>query len=550
MRTGRWIMALTAAVAACVLAGCGTDSAGVSLTGKKEIREFTAFYATAGTEIDDDNEIQQRIAALTGVRVKETWLTGQTAAEAVGTFIAGAEYPDFIHGGDATAQLYEAGALIPLDEYLDAYPNLKNYWSEDEWNRVRQADGHIYWIPQFGNVYLKDMGTTPTEAFWIQTRVLKWAGYPRIKTLDEYFELLEEYNAANPTMEDGSANIPFTILCDGSRYFCLENLPQFLAGYPNDGSVIVEPSTGKVVDYNTIPEAEIYFAKLNEEYHKGIVDPESFTQTYEEYIAKLSGGHVLGMVDQWWQFAMARESLKQQGMDRQGCNYVPLALTIDADVTPDYNTVSVVDASRGISISVSCQDPEGALQFLNDLLEPEVRILRSWGIEGEDYEVGADGMFYRTDEQWAQASDSAYVAAHMCSYSYLPNYMGMLPDGINASDPVEQPAELLKSLPADVQECLRAYGCQTYLEMMDPADEPPGPWYPMWSYSGQLTTATAGGRAWYKMADVKHEYLPKVVMSPDFGKSWAEYMKAYEGTKVEDFLDEMQAYVDERLKTQ
>lgn len=57
------------------------------------------------------------------------------------------------------------------------------------------------------------------EAFWIQTRVLKWAGYPEIHTVDEYFDLIERYVAANPVMEDGTPNIPFTILCDGWRYF-------------------------------------------------------------------------------------------------------------------------------------------------------------------------------------------------------------------------------------------------------------------------------------------------------------------------------------------
>ena len=39
-------------------------------------------------------------------------------------------------------------------------------------------------------------------------------------------------------MEDGTTNIPYTILCDDWRYFCLENAPQFLDGYPNDGSVM------------------------------------------------------------------------------------------------------------------------------------------------------------------------------------------------------------------------------------------------------------------------------------------------------------------------
>ena len=58
------------------------------------------------------------IAEKTGARVKETWLTGQSAQEAIGTLIAGGEYPDFIDGGDGCAQLYDAGALVALDDCL------------------------------------------------------------------------------------------------------------------------------------------------------------------------------------------------------------------------------------------------------------------------------------------------------------------------------------------------------------------------------------------------------------------------------------------------
>ena len=68
----------------------------------------------------------------------ETWLTGQTASEAVGTLIAGGDYPDFIDGGDAMGQLYEAGALVPLDDYLDDYPNIKAYYTDEEWNKLRR----------------------------------------------------------------------------------------------------------------------------------------------------------------------------------------------------------------------------------------------------------------------------------------------------------------------------------------------------------------------------------------------------------------------------
>lgn len=39
--------------------------------------------------------------------------------------IAGGEYPDFIDGSNGQMQLYDAGALVPLDDYIEKYPNIK-----------------------------------------------------------------------------------------------------------------------------------------------------------------------------------------------------------------------------------------------------------------------------------------------------------------------------------------------------------------------------------------------------------------------------------------
>ena len=532
-----------------LLAGCGGgDKEGSSEEGG--VKEFTAFFAVPGTEINDDNEIQQKIAEITGAKCKETWLTGQTAEEAVGTMIAGGEYPDFIDGGDGMAQLYDAGALVALDDYIDDYPNIKEYLTDQEWDKLRQEDGHIYWINQFQNIYGEEKATTHNdEAFWIQTRVLEWAGYPEVKTMDQYFDLIESYQEANPTMEDGTENIPYTILCEDWRYFCLENAPQFLDGYPNDGSVIVDPEELKVIDYNTTPTAVKYFQKLNEEYHKGIVDPESFTQTYDEYIAKLSTGRVLGMIDQWWNFAYnVNDSLKQQGLDEQGCDYVPLPITIEEGIQNKWHcSGSVLNEASGLAITTSCEDVEGALQFINDLLSQEVHDLRYWGVEGEDYEVDENGLFYRTEEQRLEASDTAYKASHLCTYSYFPQYAGTSRDGINAMQPQYQPTEFFDGLSDDVKKCFEAYGAETYVDMLG-TSEAPGPWYPMYSYSNNMTTSTPGGMALTKMGEIKHEYLPKVVMAEDFDAAWDEYMEAYESCDPQAFLDEMQEELDRRME--
>lgn len=518
--------------------------------GVKEVKEFTAFFSVEGAEINNDNEIQQKIAEITGAKVKETWLTGQTQEEAIGMLIASGEYPDFIEGGNSTPQLIDAGALIAIDEYWDKYPNIKNFWPEKEWDKLRQEDGHIYFIPQFGNNYIKATDTQQNgEAFWIQTRVLKWAGYPKIESLDQLFKLLGDYYAANPTMADGTPVIPYEILTDDWYYFCLENPPQFLDGYPNDGSVIVDPATFQIIDYNTTDTAVRYFKKLNEEYKKGIIDPEFMTMSRDQYIEKISSGRVLAMVDQHWNFQTAEDSVKSLGLN--DCTYVPLGITIEPGMGEKYyTTTNTINVSSGLAITTSCKDVEGALQFVNDLLSKEVTSLRSWGVEGVDYLVDEAGLFYRTQEMRDNAVNSEYKASHLCTYSYFPNYQGMNLDEINAATPDRQPSEFFESLSAEVQECLSAYGAKTYIEMLDynEISTEDAPWYPMWTYSNSLTTGTQGGMAWTKMGETKHEWLPKVVIAENFDSTWADYMKAYENCKPENFLAEMQEELYKRIE--
>jgi putative aldouronate transport system substrate-binding protein len=514
-----------------------------------DVKEFDMFIAMPGTEINDDNEIQQIIADKTGVKVKETWLTGQTDAEAIGTIIAGGDYPDFINGGDAMKQLYDNDVLVPWDDYLDKYPNLKAFYTDEEWDKFRMDDGHIYWMNVFGNTLGESKTTTHNdEAFWIQAKVLAWDNYPKIETLDEYFDLIERYYAEHPTMEDGTEIIPYTILCEDWRYFCLENAPEFLDGYPNDGSVIVDKENLKIVDYNTTDTAKMYFQKLNEEYNKGIIDVEFGTQTYDEYISKLSTGRVLGMCDQNWDFNYTiTDVFKQSGLDKEGCNYIPLGLTAKKGMENRWHTFDdTLNMSSGVAITTSCEDIDAAFQFLDDLCTQEIRDLRFWGVEGVDYEVDDDGLFYRTEEQRTKWSDPEYQASHECAYSYMPQYHGTSEDGKNANKPEEQTSEFFDTLAQPVIDVFNAYGVTTYPELMGSVVEKNGPWFPMYSYSNNMTTDTPGGVAWVKMGETKHEWLPKVVMASDFESTWNEYMDAYNACNPQDFLDEMQAELERR----
>lgn len=505
----------------CSSKGGGTDSG--DETG--QIKTFSAFFAVAGKEISEDNRIKAAIAEKIGAQVDEQWLTGQTAKERIGVMIAGGEYPDFIDGGDGTQALVDAGALIPLEGYFDKYPNIKNLWSESDWKKVEKEDGHIYYIPQFSNVKRKDMTTVHNdEAFWIQKAVLEWANYPTIKTLDEYFDLIESYKEANPEI-NGQPTIGFEILSDDWRYFCLENPPQFLAGYPNDGKAIIDPETITATAYETIPEAKQYYEKLNEMYAKGIIDPETFTSSYDQYISKISSGRVLGMVDQKWQFQTAESSLVQQGLDER--TYVPLGLTIDPNVESQYRSKPAINVGGGLGITTSCEDVEGALKFIDDLLSQEVMVLRYWGEKDVDYFVDEDGLFYRNQEQRDNNKIEEWRTKNVCNYSYFPQYTGLLEDNKNAVSAEQQPSEFYDGLSDVDKKILDAYGYEKFTDFLPEPAETNQPWFPIYSFASTLTGDSEAGIAMQKMDEIKRQWLPQVIMTDTskFEDTWNEYQE-------------------------
>ena len=103
------------------------------------------------------------------------------------------------------------------------------------------------------------------------------------------------------------------------------------------------------------------------------------------------------MIDQYWQFESVDIQLLQSGFNNR--RWVPLALTIDEDIMPNYYNYMVVNSSKGIGITKSCEDVDGAMKVINDLLDPEILILRNWGEKNIDYMIDENGEFYRTDEQ-------------------------------------------------------------------------------------------------------------------------------------------------------
>lgn len=542
-----------------------TDAVGKEIV----ISDMTLFSVNGDNGKDDDNEIMDLIAQKTGVRVKDINSNGQTDEyAAVQTLLESDELPDFVDIGDSMKELYESGKLVAWDNYLEKYPNLKEMYTDEEWDKFRMEDGHIYWADISDQYYKEDTNTIHDgEAFWIQARVLEAYDYPEINTLDRYFEILEKYASEYPTLPDGTTVIPYTCYCDDWYYYSIENAPMFLDGYPNDYCCIVDFEDDKtnpqVVDYNTTPTAEKYFRKLNEEYNNGIIDPEFASQTGEDYIEKLSSGCVLGMCDQYWNFSYGIKesfSASRKASDGSsfclanlGCDYVPLGLTIDEGMEQQWHTYGgyTIDASSGIAVTTSCENPDLAFEFMSRLLDQDIHDLRFWGVEGTDYLVNDNGMYYRTPEMRDNWNSDEYKAKHTCEYACLPQWLGMSRDGKNCMQPCEQPSEFLATLPKSVSDCLQAYGCGNYVDMIGSckvyANELP--WFSLssWFESSRMDISEEGSVAWTKMNETKHEWLPKIIMSKNFDGDWKSYLNAYNACNPQRFFDDAKNEVDERV---
>ena len=101
------------------LAAFGICLALVSAGQRSRGKQFTAFFAMTGDSVPEDNRMIRRIAERTGVRVSVEWLNGQISSERIESMIRMGEYPDFINGSGDSDRLVAAGALVPLDGYLD-----------------------------------------------------------------------------------------------------------------------------------------------------------------------------------------------------------------------------------------------------------------------------------------------------------------------------------------------------------------------------------------------------------------------------------------------
>jgi putative aldouronate transport system substrate-binding protein len=460
--------------------------------------------------------------------------------------IAGGDYPDMID--IAETQFIDAGALIPLEDLIEQYaPNVKKHFG-DTWNKLRSPDGHIYYLTNWGAYTGRNQSPYYGDsALWVQKEILKEAGYPKVVTMDQYFDLLINYAKKYPTI-NGQRTIPFTILTYDGHAFCLWNPPNFLAGFPNEGNGTVDPVTYQYKNFFTQDISKRWFKKLNDLNAQGYIDQASFTDNYDQYLAKISSGRVLGVHDQRWQFENADNSLRDQGMYNR--TMAPLPIVFDQNTRPRYRNIPIPNLGRGIGISVKAKDPVRIVRFLNELMSEEVQRTMEWGIEGEDWQRNSKGEPYRTEQQranWENVTWQEQNRALLVRDSF-PSWEGSFSDGYPTALEDYFPEREALTRQED-KELWAAYGVTSFAELMDKDPPPNSLWFPTWNMPNPPDGSDAQ-IAFQRCEQTMRKYLPQVILArpADFERLWAEYVAEMNSNGIAKYEAYMQDQLNQRIK--
>ncbi|MCL2244095.1 MAG: ABC transporter substrate-binding protein [Treponema sp.] len=453
-----------------IVTGCKKASgAAASTSGGKTPITFTFFNADATEDLPFNDPVAREITRQTGVTLNIDRPVGGNYQEVVGLMIASGELPDLIFAKGDLTMLIDAGMVIPLDDLIERKgSNLKKLYG-NMLGRLKNTteDPRIYNV----GTYAVHNGMWSTDGIMqIQHAVLKELGYPRMKTLQDYENAIRTYLQRNPTI-NGRRTIGFSLLIDTWQWYIdLSNPSCFLLGYPDDGQWIVDQNTLEAYYKFFHPQAKEYYKWLNRINAEGILDPESFTQTEDEWRAKIASGRVLGIAYPLWGYEESRQSLVGDGMQERTFAYLPITLN------ENYQAASLMDpgfsGGWGVAITTSCKDPERAFEFLDWMASEEAQVLINWGIQGTNYNIVNGKRVMIESERNASVSDPNWGRrTGVGIYQHpFPMYGRGFIDSTNNFITRDSP-ETIRERYLDVEvETLAAYGAEMWTDLFPPTE--------------------------------------------------------------------------------
>ncbi len=369
------------------ITSCGSESAKSETTTEDGVPILTVHGMWDSTQIlDFDSPVLQEIQKEAGVKLVNTVPTSATDVDQTWTLMISTpnQMPDIIINSQISKieKLGMDGGVIPLEDLIAEHaPNIQKAFEEypELLEASTASDGHIYQVAS-----MKELKTAQTWV--IRQDWLDILGLETPETVDDLYDVLYAFKYNDPNGNGEQDEQPFISRMKGADF-----TNTFLSLFDSSLQLVVRDGE---VQYDPIEENFKYgMEQAIKWYDEGLIDQEIFTRGSEArnvMFGENKGGFICDWIPSTIQY---NNSLAETV---PGFNNVALAPPIDQNGNQKVKWVTAPYA--GPAISTNCKDPVTAIKFIDFMYSDEGRMLDSFGIEGETYEIDADGNPQFTDE--------------------------------------------------------------------------------------------------------------------------------------------------------
>jgi multiple sugar transport system substrate-binding protein len=342
-----------------------------------DVVEISIQGIEAGAEFNDalDTPVARYLTKKTGVKIN--WL--QVTNEKWALQMSSGDLPDVVRVNPPTdkawSTLISAGYLVDFEQYLDKWgPNLRANMSK-QLAVSKAVHGGMYVIP-----------TNTGPGAMLYYPMLKWtpyknAGYPEISGTDSFIQALVKMVNTKPVTDDGKKVYGLSGFIDWGNTFSFFFPWASVLGYDNVFTFgYADFQTMDLVNQLDDDPRSVYWKTIEMMYkanHAGILDPDLFTQTWEELIEKLNGEQILYAHGFWH-----RPTIRDVDMNILD-TYAPVPWKGGSVQGGAFNYLY----EMGLAITKNCKYPDAVVRLYDYTSSFDGAELIYNGVPGEDWNI-------------------------------------------------------------------------------------------------------------------------------------------------------------------